>query len=185
MLCRSIFFTLPVINKSRKSLFWYPRATFYTSFGVEYVSIEKVIALYMSAKLPKLHHHIFCFVFFCQQRYLMYRPLQIQYSQIAKAALRFIILWSSLNKGPKFIPSAKALLSLNFEVGCTFWEPCEINWLKTSHLEQANVQDIRSLSVPAVCNLARLSSFQTSLSAPLYISAIHSTSGTVFREKCS
>lgn len=50
----------------------------------------------------------------------MYRPLQIQYSQIAKAALRFIIPRSSLNKGPKLIPSAKALLPLNLEVGCTF-----------------------------------------------------------------
>lgn len=55
----------------------------------------------------------------------MYRPLQIQYSQIAKAALRFIIPWSSLNKGPKFILAIKALLSLNWDAGHLFWESCE------------------------------------------------------------
>lgn len=59
MLCRSIFFALPVINKSRNNLFWYPQTKFYTHFWVEHTPIEKVIALYMSAKLPKLHHHIF------------------------------------------------------------------------------------------------------------------------------
>lgn len=55
----------------------------------------------------------------------MYRFLQIQYSQIAKAALRFIIPWSSLNKVPKFIPGIRALLSLDWDAGHLFWESCE------------------------------------------------------------
>jgi len=42
------------------------------------------------SKIAKALPWYFSFVF-CQQRYIMYQPLQIQYSQIAKAALIFII----------------------------------------------------------------------------------------------
>lgn len=98
-------------------MFWYPEILYQflceTQVCEEGHIFESVTKI---AKDPPLHFSFF---------FVMYRPLQIQYSQIAKAALRFIIPWSSLNKGPKFIPSIRALLSLNWDAGHLFWESCE------------------------------------------------------------
>lgn len=66
-------------------MFWYPQTKFCTNFWVEHRSVKKVISLNLLEKLPKLPQYISPLFF------VMYRPLQIQYSQIAKAALRFII----------------------------------------------------------------------------------------------
>lgn len=108
---------LLLINKSRKKCFGIPKSCI--NFCVKHRSVKKVISLSLLQKLPKLSCYISPFFL------VMYRPLQIQYSQIAKAALRFIIPWSSLNKGPKFIPGIRALLSLNWDAGHLFWESCE------------------------------------------------------------
>lgn len=96
-----------------------PNQILHQFFDETQVCQESHISLNLLEKLPKLPHYISPLFF------VMYRPLQIQYSQTANTALRFIIPWSSLNKGPKFIPGIRALLSLSWDAGHLFWESCE------------------------------------------------------------